>query len=85
MSIQIGEILTIRPGQRVALDGVVVSGNSAIDQSPITGESIPEHKAPGDPVYAGTLNQGGFLEVKVTHRVNDTTVAKIIHLVEDAQ
>lgn len=84
-NIQIGEILTIRPGQRVALDGVVVSGNSAIDQSPITGESIPEDKAPGDTVYAGTLNQGGFLEVKVTHRVSDTTVAKIIHLVEDAQ
>ncbi|MEA5583237.1 heavy metal translocating P-type ATPase [Nodularia harveyana UHCC-0300] len=84
-SVQVGEILTIRPGQRVALDGVVVSGISAIDQSPITGESIPEDKEVGDTVFAGTLNQSGFLEVKVTHNVSDTTVAKIIHLVEAAQ
>lgn len=83
--IQVGEILTIRPGQKVALDGIVVSGNSAIDQSPITGESIPEDKETGDRVFAGTLNQTGFLEVKVTHTANDTTVAKIIHLVESAQ
>lgn len=84
-SVRVGEILTIRPGQRVALDGVVVSGMSAIDQSPITGESIPEDKAPGDSVFAGSLNQTGFLEVKVTHTAKDTTVAKIIHLVEEAQ
>ncbi|WP_248277348.1 heavy metal translocating P-type ATPase, partial [Brasilonema octagenarum] len=84
-SVQVGDILTIRPGQRVALDGIVVSGTSAIDQSPITGESIPEDKERGDTVYAGTLNQSGFLEVKVTHTSNDTTVAKIIHLVEEAQ
>lgn len=84
-SVQVGEILTIRPGQRVALDGIVISGTSAIDQSPITGESIPEDKAPGNIVYAGTLNQSGFLEVKTTHTSNDTTVAKIIHLVEEAQ
>lgn len=83
--IQVGEILTIRPGQRVALDGIVISGNSAIDQSPITGESIPEDKAPGSHVFAGTLNQTGFLEVEVTHRSSDTTVARIIHLVETAQ
>ncbi|WP_413175837.1 heavy metal translocating P-type ATPase [Anabaena azotica] len=84
-TIQPGEILTIRPGGRVALDGVVVSGNSAIDQSPITGESIPEDKAVGDTVFAGTLNQTGFLEIKATHTYNDTTVAKIINLVEQAQ
>ncbi|MHC5762830.1 heavy metal translocating P-type ATPase [Nostoc sp.] len=84
-SIQVGEILTLRPGGRVALDGIVISGSSAIDQSPITGESIPEDKAPGDTVFAGTLNQSGFLEVKVTHTVSDTTVSKIIHLVESAQ
>lgn len=83
--IEIGEVLTIRPGQRVALDGIVLSGHSAIDQSPITGESIPEDKAPGERVFAGTLNQTGFLEVKVTHRSNDTTVARIINLVETAQ
>ncbi|MDF5732461.1 MAG: cation-translocating P-type ATPase, partial [Rhizonema sp. PD38] len=84
-SIQVGEILTIRPGQRVALDGIVISGTSAIDQSPITGESIPDDKAPGDTVYAGTLNQEGFIFVKVTHTSNDTSVAKIINLVEQAQ
>ncbi|MBR8834749.1 MAG: cadmium-translocating P-type ATPase [Stigonema ocellatum SAG 48.90 = DSM 106950] len=84
-SIHLGEILTLRPGQRVALDGIVISGTSAIDQSPITGESIPDDKAPGDTVYAGTLNQTGFLEVKVTHTNSDTTVAKIINLVELAQ
>lgn len=83
--IQIGEVLTIRPGQRVALDGIVTSGHSAIDQSPITGESIPEDKAPSDRVFAGTLNQTGFLEVKVTHTQSDTTVSRIIHLVEAAQ
>ncbi|MEH1774940.1 heavy metal translocating P-type ATPase [Nostoc sp.] len=84
-SIQVGEILTLRPGGRVALDGIVISGSSAIDQSPITGESIPEDKEKGDTVFAGTLNQSGFLEVKVTHTVSDTTVSKIIHLVESAQ
>ncbi|WP_427159362.1 heavy metal translocating P-type ATPase [Aliinostoc sp. HNIBRCY26] len=84
-NVQVGEILTVRPGGRVALDGIVVSGSSAIDQSPITGESIPEDKEAGDTVFAGTLNQSGFLEVKVTHTAKDTTVAKIIHLVETAQ
>lgn len=84
-NVQINEVITIRPGQRIALDGLVVSGSSAVDQSPITGESIPEDKEIGDTVYAGTMNQTGFLEVKVTHTASDTTVAKIIHLVEQAQ
>ncbi len=84
-AVQIGETLTIRPGQRIALDGRVISGDSAVDQSPITGESVPEDKAPGDLVFAGTLNQTGFLEVEVTHTSSDTTVAKIVHLVEAAQ
>ncbi|BAY59375.1 cation-transporting ATPase (plasmid) [Leptolyngbya boryana NIES-2135] len=83
--IQIGEILTIRPGQRIALDGVVISGLSAVDQSPITGESLPENKEKGDQVFAGTLNQTRFLEVEVTHTASDTTVARIVHLVEEAQ
>jgi Cd2+/Zn2+-exporting ATPase len=83
--IQVGEILTIRPGQRIALDGIVVEGMSAVDQSPITGESVPEDKEKGDRVFAGTLNQTGFLEVQVTHCAKDTTVSRIIHLVEEAQ
>jgi Cd2+/Zn2+-exporting ATPase len=84
-AVQVGDILTIRPGQRIALDGVVRFGESAIDQSPITGESLPESKSVGDTVFAGTLNQTGFLEVDVTHTSQDTTVARIIHLVEEAQ
>jgi len=83
--IQVGEMLTIRPGQRIALDGIVVSGMSAVDQSPITGESVPEDKEKGDRIFAGTLNQTGFLEVQVTHSAKDTTVSRIIHLVEEAQ
>lgn len=84
-SIQVGEILTVRPGQRIALDGVVVAGVSAVDQSPITGEAIPEDKEKSDRVFAGTLNQSGFLEVQTTHTAADTTVSRIIHLVEEAQ
>jgi Zn2+/Cd2+-exporting ATPase len=84
-SVGVGELLTIRPGQRVALDGIVITGASIIDQSAITGESVPLDKEKGDIVYAGTINQTGFLEVQVTHAVNDTTVAKIVHLVESAQ
>jgi Cd2+/Zn2+-exporting ATPase len=83
--IQVGEILTIRPGQRIALDGIVMEGMSAVDQSPITGEAIPEDKEKGDRVFAGTLNQTGFLEVQVTHSTKDTTVSRIIHWVEEAQ
>jgi len=83
--IQIGEVLTICPGQRIALDGIVMSGVSVVDQSPITGESLPENKEKGAQVFAGTLNQTGFLEVEVTHTARDTTVARIVHLVEEAQ
>ncbi len=83
--VQIGEIVVVRPGDRIPLDGEVVSGESAVDQAPITGESVPVEKGPGDPVYAGTINQEGYLEIKVTKRSTDTTLAKIIHLVEEAE
>lgn len=84
-NIEVGETITVRPGQRIALDGKVVSGISAIDQSPITGESIPVDKEPGNDVFAGTFNPTGYLEIKTTHKASETTMARIIHLVETAQ
>ncbi|MBI2728510.1 MAG: heavy metal translocating P-type ATPase [Polaromonas sp.] len=75
----------IKPGERVPLDGVVVKGNGAINQAPITGESIPVDKAPGDQVFAGTINETGELEIRVTAAANNTTLARIIHAVEQAQ
>lgn len=84
-SIAVGETLTVRPGQRIALDGKVIYGTSAVDQSPITGESVPVDKEVGDDVFGGTLNQTGYLEVQTTRKSNETTMARIIHLVEEAQ
>ena len=75
----------IKPGERVPLDGIVIKGNGAINQAPITGESLPVDKGPGDPVFAGTINETGELEVRVTAAANNTTLARIIHAVEQAQ
>ncbi len=83
--VQIGDLMLVKPGQKIAMDGEVISGQSSVSQAAITGESMPIHKVVGNEVYAGTLNEEGSLEVRVTKRVEDTTIAKIIHLVEEAQ
>ncbi len=81
----IGEVVVIRPGEKIPLDGVVVAGESPVNQAPITGESLPVDKTGGDEVYAGTINGHGALEIRVTHLRRDTTLARIIALVELAQ
>ena len=83
--VPLGAVIRVKPGTRLALDGVVTAGRSAIDQAPVTGESLPVDKAEGDAVYAGTLNQTGVLEVRVTAGARDTQLARIIHAVEQAQ
>jgi Cd2+/Zn2+-exporting ATPase len=83
--IQVGDVIIIRPGERIPMDGKVLVGISSVDQSVITGESIPVLKQAGAEVYAGTINERGSLEVEVTKLANDNTMARIIHLVEEAQ
>ncbi len=80
-----GDTILVKPGERVAMDGVVTAGESGVNQAPITGESIPVHKSTGSEVYAGTINGGGALEVHVTRLAADNTLSRIIQLVEEAQ
>jgi Cd2+/Zn2+-exporting ATPase len=80
-----GDIVVVRPGGKIPADGEVVAGDSAVNQSPITGESVPVDKTTGDEVYAGTLVENGYLEVRVTAAATDTTLSRIVGLVEDAQ
>ncbi len=82
---QPGETIIIRPGEKIPLDGRVLSGSSAVDEAPITGEPVPVVKEKGAEAFAGTLNQRGILEVEVTKISKDTTLARIIHSVEEAQ
>jgi Zn2+/Cd2+-exporting ATPase len=84
-TLRIGDVVLVRPAERLAADGVVTLGESSIDQAPITGESIPVDVGPGSTVFAGTINQRGGLEVRVTKNPRDTTLARIIALVEEAQ
>jgi Cd2+/Zn2+-exporting ATPase len=83
--LEVGDLVIVRPGERIPVDGRVAVGSSAVNQAPITGESLPVEKAAGSEVFAGTINQQGALEVRVTRLAGDTTLARIIHLVEEAQ
>ena len=83
--IRIGDEILVRPGDKVPLDGIVVSGHSDVNQAPLTGESLPADKAPGDELFAGTINGRGSLDVRVTRLVRDTRLARIVHLVDVAQ
>ena len=83
--VAVGAMARTRPGERLALDGVVVSGHSTVDQAPITGESLPVEKGEADPVFAGTINQAGSFEYRVTALASNSTLARIIHAVEAAQ
>nr|WP_235978994.1 heavy metal translocating P-type ATPase [Pseudomonas carbonaria] len=83
--VPLGARVRVRPGERIGLDGEVVEGRSSVDQAPITGESLPVEKGVGDPLFAGTINQAGEMEYRVTALAGDSTLARIIHSVEEAQ
>ncbi|PKO47578.1 MAG: copper-translocating P-type ATPase [Methylotenera sp.] len=83
--VPLGAVVRLRPGERIALDGVVTSGRSAVNQAPITGESLPVDKAEGDTVFAGTINETGSFEYRVTAEASHSTLSRIIHAVESAQ
>ena len=81
----VGDIVVVRPGEKIPMDGEVVDGESAVNQAPITGESVPVDKTAGDEVYAGTINEEGYLEIQVTSEASDNTLSRIVEMVEDAQ
>ncbi|MFB6138227.1 MAG: heavy metal translocating P-type ATPase [Halobacteriaceae archaeon] len=83
--VAVGETVVVRPGEKIPVDGVVREGQSAVDQSPVTGESVPVDKTVGDEVYAGSINAEGYVEVEVTAAADENTLARVIRLVEDAQ
>ncbi len=84
-TVVVGSVVRVKPGERIGLDGEIVSGRSSVNQAPITGESLPVDKAEGDTVFAGTINESGSLTYRVTAAASNTTLARIIHAVEEAQ
>ncbi|MFW9811731.1 MAG: heavy metal translocating P-type ATPase [Candidatus Thorarchaeota archaeon] len=83
--VQVGDVLIVRPGSRIGLDGAIIAGSTSVNQAPITGESVPVTKVIGDQVYAGTINNEGYIEVQVTHDTHDTVLSRIVTLVEEAK
>ncbi|WEX10150.1 heavy metal translocating P-type ATPase [Chelativorans sp. AA-79] len=83
--LSVGDVILVRPGDRIAADGEILSGESSVNEAPVTGESIPNSKGPGDPVFAGTVNGNAALRVGVTAAAEDNTIARVIKLVEEAQ
>ncbi|MBJ6126940.1 heavy metal translocating P-type ATPase [Microvirga splendida] len=84
-TLAVGDVIAVRPGDRVPADGLIVSGESAIDEAPVTGESTPKRKGEGESVFAGTINTDGTLRVRVTAEAQDNTIARVVRLVEEAQ
>ncbi len=84
-SLQLGQTVLVRPGDRIPADGEILDGTSGVDESPVTGESVPKTRRPGDPVFAGSINTEAVLRIKVTKAAEDNTIARIIRLVEEAE
>jgi len=83
--VAVGDRVVVRPGEKIPVDGIIQEGQSAIDESPITGESVPADKSAGDEVYAGSLTEGGYLEIETTAPADESTIARVIKLVEAAE
>ncbi|EMA46972.1 zinc-transporting ATPase [Halococcus saccharolyticus DSM 5350] len=83
--VSVGDVVVVRPGEKIPMDGDVIDGESAVNQAPITGESVPVDKTTDDEVYAGTINEEGYLEIQVTSEAADNTLSRIVEMVEDAQ
>ncbi|HYA33731.1 MAG TPA: cation-translocating P-type ATPase [Candidatus Bathyarchaeia archaeon] len=83
--VAVGEVVAVKPGEKIPLDGVVVNGSSSVNQAALTGESVPVFKKVGDTVFAGTISEDGYLELRVTRKSNETTLSRIVQLVDEAQ
>ena len=84
-AVEVGSVMMVKPGERIALDGVVIDGQSNVDQAPITGESVPVAKREGDSVYAGSINQRGVLEIRVSADSGNSTLARIVRVIEETE